>query len=62
MLGGQPPRPPGRDYAYHTAGQKAAFYASRAGFCLQTTLKKAKNIPKVTSWSQKLDKSGDGLT
>ena len=62
MLGGQPPRPPGRDYACHAAGQKAAFSAGRAGFCLQVMLKKAKNIPKVTSWLQKLDKSGGGLT
>ena len=59
--GGTPPRPPGRDYAYHSAGQKAAFYAGQTGFCSQATLKKTKNIPNVTSWTQNLDKSGDGL-
>ena len=60
MLGGQPPRPPGRDYACHTAGQKAAFSAGRVGFCPQVTLKRAKGIHKVASRTQGKDRSGDG--
>ena len=61
MLGGQPPRPPGRDYACHSVGQKTVFSADLAGFCMQAMLKKTKNVPKMTSWKQNLDKSGDGL-
>ncbi len=60
--GGPAPQTPRRRIMHVTPRDKSRIFADLVGSCMQVTLKKSKNIPKVTSWTQNLDKSGDGLT
>ena len=64
--GGPAPQTPRRRIMHVTSQGKKShnflIFADPVGFYLQVMLKNAKNISVVTSWTQNLDKSGEGLT